>query len=328
MEKTILVAGGAGYIGSTTARRLIRDGYKVIVFDNLSTGHRAFVPTGASFIKGDLKNFGQILSALKRHKPLGVMHFAASSLVAESVAQPLKYYENNVCAGVSLLRAMQETKTRYLILSSTAATYGEPKRIPVRETDPTSPTNPYGWTKRMLEWMLADVSRVSNLRYASLRYFNACGADGSGESGEKHDPETHLIPNILKALTGEKKELQIFGGNYPTKDGTCLRDYVHVDDLADAHIRALKKLVSGMPSGIFNLGSGSGYTILELVAAVERVTGMQVPRRMMPRRPGDPARLVADAGKARKILGWKPQRSLDEIVRTAWKWEASNAKRP
>jgi UDP-glucose 4-epimerase len=317
----VLVAGGAGYIGSNMVRKLIEEKHSPVVFDDLSTGHRRFVPAGVPLVQADLKDFASVRRAFSEHKVDAVMHFAAASLVGESVSNPLKYYDNNVAAAVQLVKAMADAGVDKLIFSSTAATFGEPERLPIEEDDRQQPTNPYGWSKLMIERMLRDVSRATDFRFVALRYFNAAGAHPSGEIGEMHDPETHLIPNILKVLTGEKKELEIFGGDYDTPDGTCLRDYVHIEDLADAHLAALKALVEGMKSDVFNLGSGEGYSVKEIVQMVEKVTGRKVNVKMSPRRPGDPARLVASSAKARRVLGWEPKHGLESIIRTAWKWE-------
>ncbi len=320
-ESGVMVIGGAGYIGSTMVQKLIDEKYQPVVFDNLSMGHRRLVPKNVPLVKGDLRNYKDILSALKKYKPGAVIHFAAASLVGESMTNPLKYYDNNVVACVQLLKAMKETKIKKFIFSSTAATFGEPKRIPIQEDDNKCPTNTYGQSKLMIETILKDEARSTDTRYVALRYFNACGAHPNGRIGELHDPETHLIPNILKVLTGEKKELQIFGDDYDTPDGTCVRDYVHVEDLADAHLLALEALNRGMKSDAFNLGSGSGYSVMEIVREVEKVTGKKVKVKMSPRRPGDPAKLVASSDKARRVLGWKIKHGLESIIRTAWEWE-------
>ncbi len=317
----VLVIGGAGYIGSNMVRKLLEKKHAPVVFDNLSTGHRRLVPKNVPFVKGDLRNFEQIRAALKKQKIDAVMHFAAASLVGESVEKPLKYYDNNVLATTLLLKAMQETKVKTLIFSSTCAIFGEPKRVPIVEDDAKAPVNPYGQSKLMIETILRDHAKTSDFRYVALRYFNACGAHPSGEIGEMHDPEAHLIPNVLKVLTGEKKELQIFGDDYDTPDGTCVRDYVHVEDLASAHLAALEYLQAGKPSDAFNLGSGDGYSVKQIVSEVEKVTGRKVKVKIGRRRPGDPARLVADASKAANALGWKPVFGLGDIVRTAWTWE-------
>ncbi len=317
----VLVIGGAGYIGSNMVRKLIETGHKPAVFDNLSTGHRQFVPNSVLFIKGDLKKYEDILAAIKKFKPEAVMHFAASALVGESVQKPVMYYENNVSAAVQLLKAMQACKVNKLIFSSTCAIFGEPKRIPLIEDDPKAPVNPYGQSKLMIEHILNDLANVTDFRFVALRYFNACGAHPSGEIGELHEPEAHLIPNVLKVLTGEKKELNIFGDDYATPDGTCVRDYVHIEDLADAHLLALEYLGKGNKSNAFNLGSGNGYSVKEIVDMVEKVTGKKVKVKMAPRRPGDPAKLVATSAKALKTLGWKTKHDLESIIQTAWAWE-------
>ncbi len=322
----VLVAGGAGYIGSNMVRKLIEKKHSPVVFDNLSTGHKQLLAKKVPFVKGDLRCFEDISAALKKHKVDAVMHFAAAALVGESVTNPLKYYDNNVSATVQLLKAMQQAKIKYFIFSSTCAVFGEPKRIPMVEDDPKSPVNPYGESKWMIETILKDHAKATDFRYVALRYFNACGAHPSGEIGELHEPEAHLIPNILKVLTGEKKELQIFGDDYDTPDGTCVRDYVHIEDLAEAHLAALEYLKKGNKSDAFNLGSGNGYSVKEIVQEVEKVTGKKVKVRMCPRRPGDPAKLIATSEKALKILGWKPHLGLDEIVRSAWNWEKRSKK--
>ena len=321
----ILVVGGAGYIGSNTVRRLLEEKHKVFVFDDLSTGYREFVPKEAIFFKGDLKKNKDIEHFFKKHKVGAVMHFAASALVNESVVDPLKYYENNVSACVNLLKAMIVYRVKYFIFSSTCATFGEPKRIPIEAGDDQKPVNPYGWSKFMIEKILEDISKTGQIRYAALRYFNACGAHASATIGERHVPETHLIPNILKVITGEKKELSIFGDDYDTSDGSCVRDYIHIEDLASAHLMALKALKRGMPSSAFNLGSEHGYSVKEIVQAVERVTGKKVRSKTCPRRAGDPARLIGSSEKARRILGWRPKYDLPAIIQSAWEWEKKEA---
>ena len=317
----VLVIGGAGYIGSHMVRSLLKEKHDAIVFDNLSTGYREFIPEGAPFIKGDLRNGADIRGVFERHTIDAVMHFAASSLVPESMSNPLKYYDNNVLACINLLKAMVENKVKKFIFSSTAAVYGEPENIPIKENDKTSPTNPYGMSKLMIENILKDASRVHDVSYIALRYFNAAGAHPSGETGEKHIPETHLIPNILKAAKGEKSEVTIFGDDYQTPDGTCIRDFIHVQDLCRAHLLALKALKEGMKSDVFNLGSGSGYSVKEVVRTTEGVTGRKINVKIAPRRPGDPARLVAGAERAQKVLGWRPELDLNEIIQSAWAWE-------
>lgn len=317
----VLVIGGAGYIGSHMVRALLEEKHDVIVFDNLSTGYREFIPEGAPFIKGDLRNGADIRGAFEEHTIDAVMHFAAASLVPESMSNPLKYYDNNVLACINLLKAMVEKKVKKCIFSSTAAVYGEPENIPIKENDKTCPANPYGMSKLMIENILKDASRAHDVSYIALRYFNAAGAHPSGETGEKHVPETHLIPNILKTAKGEKSEVMIFGDDYQTPDGTCIRDFIHVQDLCRAHLLALKALKEGMKSDVFNLGSGSGYSVKEVVRAAEVVTGRKINVKTAPRRPGDPARLVAGAERAQKVLGWRPELDLNEIIRSAWAWE-------
>ncbi len=321
----ILVVGGAGYIGSNMVRMLLEKRHKVVVFDNLSTGHKEFVPKEAVFFKGDLRSIRDVESIFKLYKIDAVMHFAASALVGESVENPLKYYDNNVSACINLLKAMVAHKVNYFIFSSTCATFGEPKKVPMDETHEQNPVNPYGRSKLMIEKILQDLSRADQMNYVALRYFNACGAHPSGEIGERHDPETHLIPNILKVATGEKKELMIFGDDYDTPDGTCIRDYIHIEDLATAHLLALEALNNGMKSDFFNLGSEKGYSVKEIIRAVERVTGKKIKAKVSPRRPGDPARLVAKSDKAKKVLGWKATYDLEGIIETAWRWHRKEA---
>ena len=319
--KKILVVGGAGYIGSHMVKALSKAGYLPVVFDNLSTGHKKFVPQSAVFAPGDLRNPSDVESVFLSHEIEGVMHFAASSLVGESVADPLKYYENNVAAAVNLLKKMIEHNVKKLIFSSTAAVYGEPKKTPISEEHPKDPTNPYGKSKLAIENMLLDVSVSHGLSFIALRYFNAAGADSAGTCGEVHHPETHLIPNVLKTLTGETESVTIFGGDYPTKDGTCVRDYIHVEDLSRAHLLAFEALAKGKRAEAMNLGNGEGYSILEIIRAVEEITGKKVKTKMGPRRPGDPSILVASSDKAKKNLGWKPEKDLRAIVNDAWNWE-------
>jgi UDP-glucose 4-epimerase len=319
---SILVIGGAGYIGSHMVRTLLEEKYDTIVFDNVSTGYREFIPEGVPFIKGDLRNESDIQSVFREHPVDAVMHFAASSIVPESMSNPLKYYRNNVLACINLLKVMIENNVMKFIFSSTAAVYGEPESIPIKEEDKTRPSNTYGRSKLMIENILGDISHVHDFSYIALRYFNAAGAHPSGEIGEKHDPETHLIPNILKVARGEKEELTIFGNDYPTPDGTCIRDFIHVQDLSRAHLLALKALNDGIKSDIFNLGSGSGYSVQEVVQVSEEVTGKGIKIKTGPRRAGDPAKLVASSDRAQKILGWKPELDLNKIIMSAWAWES------
>lgn len=326
--KQILVAGGAGYIGSGMVRRLLEEKYKVVVLDNLSTGHRSLVPEEAVFVNGDLMSPLDCRNVFKKFKIEAVMHFAASALVGESVKNPIKYYENNVAACVNLLKAMSEARVKNFIFSSTCAVYGEPVEMPIKETHPTNPANPYGRSKLAIEWMLRDVAATGALSFIALRYFNACGAHHSKETGEMHDPETHLIPNVLKAALGRKKELVIFGDDYDTPDGTCIRDYIHVEDIAQAHLLALRALKKGVKNQFINLGIGRGFSNLEIVKKARKITGRPIPYKIGPRRPGDPSRLIANALKARKLLGWVPKLGLEEIIRSAWNWERRAAARP
>jgi UDP-glucose-4-epimerase GalE len=313
----VLVIGGAGYIGSHTARALRRRGHEVVIYDNLSTGH-ASLAAGFELVRADVADVAALSAALRRVD--SVMHFAALAYVGESVKDPRKYFRNNVEAGLVLLNACVDCDVRWLIFSSTCAVYGVPEKIPIREQTPRQPVNPYGTSKLFFENALEAYDRAYGLRYTTLRYFNAAGADESGEIGEMHDPESHLIPLAMQAATGARPELEIFGDDYPTADGTCVRDYIHVNDLADAHITALERLSNGADSIAVNLGTGQGYSVKEVLKQVEQVTGKKVPTRMAARRPGDPPALVADASLAGKVLGWKAKRSLDEIVTTAWKW--------
>lgn len=320
----VLVTGGAGYIGSHTVKALVEAGHHVVVFDDLSTGHRASV-AGVPFVQGDVTRREDLLDALKRYSIDAVMHFAAKSLVGESMQDPAKYYVNNVAGGVTLLEALREAGVETIIFSSTAAVYGEPESIPIPEEHPLRPTSVYGRTKLMFEQMLEDYRRVYGLRYAALRYFNAAGADPGGQIGEDHDPETHLIPIVLQAALGQREAVTIFGTDYDTPDGTCIRDYIHVTDLADAHVLALEALKAGGPGGVYNLGNGNGFSVRQVIEAAERVVGAKIPVKEGDRRAGDPAVLVASSEKARRELGWKPRfTDLDEIVRTAWQWHRSH----
>lgn len=318
----VLVIGGAGYIGSHSARALRRAGHDVIVFDNLSTGYE-FLASGFELIQGDILDAPALKRVLSRVD--AVMHFAAHAYVGESVVNPTKYFRNNVEGGLSLLNAMVESGVKKIIFSSTCAVYGEPAKVPIDETTPRQPVNPYGVSKLFFEQALASYDRAYGLRFASLRYFNAAGADESGEVGELHEPETHLIPLALSAAAGTGPQLQVFGSDYPTPDGTCIRDYIHVNDLADAHVKALAHLSSGNESFAVNLGTGTGYSVQQVISAVEQATGKTVPRRLAPRRPGDPPALVANPAKAQALIHWKANRGLPEIVATAWKWMQSRS---
>ena len=323
----ILVTGGAGYIGSHTVYALLEQDQNraVIVADNLSTGHRGALHPKAKFYELDTRDRAALDALFAAEQIEGVIHFAASSQVGESMTHPLKYYDNNLGGTTTLLQAMTAAGVRDIVFSSTAAVYGEPKNIPIREDDPTMPTNCYGETKLATERMLAWTSRAHDLRYAALRYFNAAGAHSSGQIGEAHDPETHLIPVILQVPNGRRPGVSIFGEDYPTKDGTCVRDYIHVTDLADAHIRALQYLQDGGESDVFNLGNGVGFTVREVIEVARAVTGHEIPAATAPRRPGDPAQLVASSEKARRVLGWEPRYdSLEVIVDTAWRWHEAH----
>ena len=314
----VLVIGGAGYIGSHTARALKRAGHEVIIFDNLSTGYE-FLAAGFELVKGDVFDGNALARVLARAD--AIMHFAAHAYVGESVTNPRKYFHNNVEGGLSLLNAALEAGVKKIIFSSTCAVYGEVAKVPIEENIPRQPVNPYGVSKLFLEQALEAYDRAYGFRYASLRYFNAAGADESGEIGELHNPETHLIPLALRAAAGEGPELQVFGWDYPTPDGTCIRDYIHVNDLASAHVKALEHLAAGKGSVAVNVATGEGASVREVISAVEKVTGKPVPHRLVARRPGDPPVLVANPAKAQSLLNWKAIRGLDEIVSTARSWE-------
>ena len=313
----VLVIGGAGYIGSHAARALKRAGHEVIVFDNLSTGYE-FLAAGFELVKGDVLDAGALARVLPRVD--AIMHFAAHAYVGESVSNPKKYFHNNVEGGLSLLNAALAAGVKKIIFSSTCAVYGIPAKVPIDENTTRNPVNPYGVTKMFFEQALEAYDRAYDFRYGSLRYFNAAGADESGEIGEWHDPETHLIPVALHAAAGMGPELQVFGSDYPTPDGTCVRDYIHVNDLASAHVKALERLAAGKESFAVNLGTGVGCSVQEVISAVEKVTGKPVPRKIMERRVGDPPALVANPAKAQELLGWKATRGLQDVVETAWKW--------
>ena len=321
----LLVLGGAGYIGSHTALELIKKGHEVIVVDNLVTGYEKAIPDKAVFYQGDIRNFDFLDNLFKKEKIDAVIHFAAYSLVGESVTNPLKYYDNNLCGTKVLLESMVAHDIKYIVFSSTAATYGEPERIPIMEEDRTCPTNCYGETKLSMEKMFKWTSLAHGMKFVSLRYFNACGAHKSGEIGEAHNPESHLIPLILQVPNGKRPEISIFGDDYDTKDGTCIRDYIHVTDLAQAHILAMEYLAKGGDNAIFNLGNGVGFTVNEVIETARRVTGHPIPAKVCPRRAGDPAQLIASSQKARDILGWKPQYDdLETIISSAWNWHKNH----
>ncbi|MDE7211583.1 MAG: UDP-glucose 4-epimerase GalE [Lachnospiraceae bacterium] len=321
----ILVLGGAGYIGSHTVYELIDCGEEVVVADNLETGHIEAVHPKAKFYQGDIRNRAFVDRVFDENKIDTVIHFAANSLVGESMTNPLKYYDNNLCGTKVLLESMVAHRIDKIVFSSTAATYGEPENIPILETDKTSPTNCYGETKLSMEKMFKWTGKAHGLRYVSLRYFNACGAHESGQIGEAHAPETHLIPLILQVPNGKRESVTVFGDDYPTPDGTCIRDYIHVTDLAMAHILAMKYLRLGKPSNIFNLGNGVGFSVKEVIETARAVTGHPIPAVIEGRRAGDPARLIASSEKARQVLGWNPQHDdLAKIIASAWKWHQSH----
>lgn len=319
----VLVTGGAGYIGSHAVRQLAQAGHDVWVYDNLSLGHRAAVPTGR-LIEGELMDRPRIEAALGEQRIEAVMHFAAFAAVGESVADPAKYYQNNVVASLNLLEAMRAADVRKIVFSSTTATYGVPERIPITEDEPQKPINPYGFGKLVIEHALADYAAAYGFAYAALRYFNAAGASPSGQIGEDHDPETHLIPIVLQVALGQRSHITVLGDDYPTPDGTCIRDYIHVDDLGRAHVAALQRLQEG--EGLrLNLGTGRGYSVREVIDACRRVTGHAIPAEIGPRRPGDPPELVADSSRAQRELDWKCEyNDIESIVRTAWNWHASH----
>lgn len=326
-KNAILVAGGAGYIGSHMVKDLLRAGYPVVVLDNLSKGHRELVP-GGHFVEGDLGDAGLLDRLFSEHKIGAVMHFAAFSLVGESVSQPLAYYRNNVAHTVELLDAMFRHNVRHFIFSSTAAVYGEPISVPIDEDHPCHPTNPYGETKLAVEQLLADCARAHDLHYVALRYFNAAGADAEGGLGERHEPETHLIPLVLQVAIGERASIQIYGDDYPTPDGTCLRDYVHVSDLTQAHLQALEALLAGAANGAYNLGNSKGYSVREVIDIARKVTGKAIAEQVTGRRPGDPAVLVADSTRIRATLGWQPRyEQLEAIISSAWRWHQDESGR-
>jgi UDP-glucose 4-epimerase len=311
----ILVTGGAGYIGSVVVKELLDDGHEVTVIDNLQTGHREAVAEGAEFVVGDLSDQPLLHKVIAGGEVEAVIHFAAEALVGDSMKHPSKFFRTNLCGGINLLDAMVEGAVRTIVFSSSAATYGEPARIPIKEDDPTAPTNPYGESKLAFENVLKWYREVHGIEYVALRYFNAAGAAGS--FGEDHSPETHLIPNVLMTALGLRPSVKINGDDYDTPDGTCVRDFIHVLDLSSAHILALR----GTESRIYNVGTGQGYSIKEVVTAAEKVTGKKIPVEVASRRPGDPARLVADATKIRRELHWQPKYSeLETILETAWKW--------
>ncbi len=322
----VLVLGGAGYIGSHTVWELIDKGNQVVIIDNLETGHKEAVHPEATFYEGDLRNRDFIDHVLDQEKNIdAVIHFAANSLVGESMVNPLKYYDNNLCGTKVLLESLIAHGINKVVFSSTAATYGEPVNIPIQEEDQTKPTNCYGETKLSMEKMFHWTGVAHDLKYVSLRYFNACGAHKSAQIGEAHNPESHLIPIILQVANGTRDAIHIYGTDYDTEDGTCVRDYIHVTDLAQAHILAVKYLMEGNESNIFNLGNGVGFTVAQVINEAKRVTGKEIKVVESKRRAGDPAVLIASSEKARKILGWKPEYThIGEIIESAWKWHSTH----
>jgi UDP-arabinose 4-epimerase len=328
MPKNILVTGGAGYIGSHACKALAAAGYVPVAYDNLVYGHREAVRWGP-FVEADLADRERLARALAEHDIAAVMHFAAFAYVGESMSKPELYFRNNLVNSLGLLDAMLAAKIRHIVFSSTCATYGTPERVPIAEETPQRPVNPYGESKLMVERALHWYGEAHGIRYAALRYFNAAGADPEGEIGEEHEPETHLIPLILYAALGRRPDIAIFGTDYPTPDGSAIRDYIHVQDLAEAHVAALRHLLEGGESLRLNLGTGTGHTVREVIAAAERVTGRRIPQREAPRRAGDPPALVADPSRAKAALGWTARMSdLDTILRTAWHWHLRSHNRP
>lgn len=323
----ILVLGGAGYIGSHAVDQLVTRGFDVVVVDNLVTGHRGAINQQARFYQGDCRDKAFLETVFEQETIDGVIHFAAFSLVGESVEQPLKYFNNNTYGMMELLEVMKDHDVKHIVFSSTAATYGEPKEVPIKETAPTDPKNPYGESKLMMEKMMKWCDEAYGMKYVALRYFNVAGAKADASIGEDHDPETHLVPIILQVALGQREQLMIFGDDYDTPDGTCIRDYVQVEDLIDAHIRALNYLKEGNESNTFNLGSNNGYSVKEMLDAAREVTGKEIPAKIAPRRAGDPAKLVASSDKAKEILGWSPSYTdVKDIIKTAWNWHVSHPK--
>lgn len=322
---SILVLGGAGYIGSHAVNQLIDNDYDVVVVDNLQTGHEEAINKKAKFYKGDIRDKEFLTDVFKKENFDGVIHFAANSIVGESMQKPLMYFNNNVYGMQVLLEVMNENNVKHIVFSSTAATYGEPKQIPITEDMDTCPTNTYGETKLAMEKMMKWCDKAYGMKYVALRYFNVAGAKDDGSIGEDHNPETHLIPIVLQVALGKREFITIYGDDYDTEDGTCIRDYVHVEDLIEAHILALKYLMNGGKSNVFNLGSSQGFSVKEIVKAVRNVTELPIPEKIGERRAGDPSTLIASSEKARKILGWNPTRTnIDRIISDAWRWHQSH----
>ncbi|MFR5933501.1 MAG: UDP-glucose 4-epimerase GalE [Oscillospiraceae bacterium] len=324
-NKRILVPGGAGYIGAHTVAALVESGAQVVVVDDLETGFEKAIDPAAKFYQGDIRDKAFLDGVFEKEPIDAVIHFAAYSQVGESMENPLKYYDNNLNGTRVLLSSMIEHDVKKIVFSSTAATYGEPRNIPILESDPTEPTNAYGATKLAMEGMMRWCARAYGLKFVSLRYFNACGAHSRGHIGEAHNPESHLIPLILQVPNGQRPYISIFGDDYPTRDGTCVRDYIHVMDLSEAHLLAADYLLSGGESDVFNLGNGVGFTVKEVIQAAEEVVGASIPAKIAPRRAGDPAQLVASSDKAKSILGWKPSRyDIHTILSDAWSWHKAH----
>jgi UDP-glucose 4-epimerase len=315
----VLVTGGAGYIGSHTVRKLIEKGYEVVILDNLSRGHIESIPKNVHFENVDLLDEISLVKAIKKYSIEAVIHFAAFAYVGESVENPGLYYKNNVVGSFNLIKVVNDTDIKKFVFSSTCSIYGNPENIPISENEKSNPINPYAKTKLIIENILDDFDTSYGLKYVALRYFNAAGDSDNGEIGESHNPEPHLIPLVLYTALGKRDNIKIYGDDYPTKDGTCIRDYIHVNDLADAHIKALEYL-KNENSTVINLGTGDGYSVKEIVDAARRITSKDIKSEIVGRRAGDPAILIADNEKAKKVLGWKPEYNLDRILETAWNW--------
>lgn len=324
--RKVLVTGGAGYVGAHCCLKLAEAGFEPVVYDNLSNGHAGFVQWG-SLEQGDIRDARRLDEVIARHQPIAVLHFAALIEVGESVKAPGRFFDNNVAGAINLVEAARRGGIEAMVFSSTCATYGDPQYLPLDEAHPQTPLNPYGRSKLMVEQALADYARYAGFRSVSLRYFNAAGADMEGRIGERHDPETHAIPLALKAALGQSERFRIFGEDYGTRDGTAVRDYIHVLDLADAHVRALRYLLDGGETTAINLGTGVGTSVKELISAVQRTTNQWFATETVGRRPGDAPCLVADDSRARELLGWAPRRTLDEIVQSAWRWHAAERDR-
>ena len=316
----ILVTGGGGYIGSHFVRMITKSDHDIIVVDNLSRGHRESIPHGVKFEIVDLVDAKKISKVIQKYSPEAIIHFAAFAYVGESVEHPEIYYQNNVIGSYNLIRSASENATKYFVFSSTCSLYGNPNKVPISEEQPTNPINPYANTKLIIEMLLKDFENAFGMKHVALRYFNAAGADASGDIGESHLPEPHLIPIVLNTALGKRKDVSVFGNDYDTPDGTCIRDYIHINDLGDAHLKALKYLEAGGTSTMINLGTGDGNSVLEIIEKSKQITGRDIPYKIVERRSGDPAKLVADNKKAQEVLGWKPQYKIEDIIETAWKW--------